>query len=264
MRRSFLPLLLVAWLVAGCGSDAGRDGGSPVQPPAEATLSMTLERASASLIPAEADSALVRVWNTRNSVNAVKRVAVPAPGSSTETSFLLPVGEDYNVGVAAYESGHLSLTPGLAFGMTGGVAIRSGQVNRAEVEVRPVAIDIVAPDTLQSSDIIDIELGINFDNTDRVFNLAYLYWGSEPWKSDGGAAESENRGSVGDGMRIPIAVPTADVDTATYFQAALTLNRTGWMTGSRIIRFFSPSVSRGEDLVRVPVVVPNGGLTVIF
>lgn len=225
---------------------------------------MTLERASTSLIPAEADSALVRVWNTRNSVNAVKRVAVPAPGSSTETSFLLPVGEDYNVGVAAYASGRSGLTAGLAFGMTRGVAIRSGQANRAEVDVRPVAIDIVAPDTLQSSDVVDIELGIDIDNTDGVFTMASLFWGNEPWTSDGGAPESESDGRVGDGMRIQIAVPTADTDTATFFQASLMLNRTDWMTGSRMIRFFSPSVSRGEDLVRVPVVVPSGGLTVVF
>lgn len=261
-RLGLISLGVVGVLVvAGCDGNSARV--SVTEPAGEAQLRMMLKRSAASLIPAAAESAFVRVWNNTGSINALKSVAIPAPGTTASVDFLLPVGEGYSVGVIAYaHDGYMR--QGLALGVAREVPVRSGVANEAQVDVKPPEFSISAAPVFESGSMTEVTVRSPLLMSEDFFVGVRLDYGLEPWSEGDTAPVSTGFELVrADSVAIPFTVPTVDADTAVYMQAGFGVLNENWVVDG-MIEFLLPSVRAGAELYRVPVAVPSSGLTVVF
>ncbi|MBA2685776.1 MAG: hypothetical protein H0U66_14925 [Gemmatimonadaceae bacterium] len=86
-------------------SHAGTDTlvvADPTGSPSTGVLHFNLTRSSTSLVPATADSALVRVRNTTSGFDETFAAKIPTPGATTVVSVQVPADTGYVVAVAAF------------------------------------------------------------------------------------------------------------------------------------------------------------------
>lgn len=264
MRAAACVLLALS---AACGGEGG--GTPPTQTGGTGDFTMTLMRSANSQIPALADSALVRIWNTASNVNALKAVAIPAPGTQSQVQFSLPAGTGYSVGVVAYRFNPVSIgREGFAAGVTHNVTILADQANQAVVNVLPVALNKSGPDTLRAGTTGTFTFTFTDPALahDQMLGLNYFVRvRSTPWTNDSDFIPSvAGHGRVPGGFTVDITAPAVDADSAVYVQPRA---QTGpqWPTGpGGQVSFFIPSLSRGQALFRVPVKPAAGSITIVF
>jgi len=130
-------------LAGACGGGAGIT--SPT-PGTRSTVSLTIVR-SASLIPANADSAFVKVWG--GATDVVVPTAIPAPGASNVVSIDVPPGSNYSIEIVAFHDIHDGIRVALAGGEVSNLTFNPG-TNSETVPVAPWAFTVAGPDTIQS------------------------------------------------------------------------------------------------------------------
>lgn len=263
-RAAAFALLVLS---AACGGDG--PGTPPTEPGGTGDFTMTLMRAANSQIPALADSALVRIWNTTNNVNALKAVAIPAPGATSQVNFSLPSGSGYSVGVVAYRFNSVGIgREGFAAGVTHNVTILADQANQAAVNVLPLSLTMSGPDTLRAGTTATYTFVFSDPALAHEEMLGQNYFvrvRNTPWTSDSEFIPSMGaHGRVPGGFTAEFPAPTVDADSAVYVQPRA---RTGsqWPTGEGgPVHFFVPSLSRGQALFRIPVKPATGSITIVF
>jgi hypothetical protein len=261
MRKNIALAGLLA-LTAACG-----EGGTPpTETSGTGEFVMTLARAANSTIPAQADSALVRVWRG-SQVNAVKAVAIPAPGATTQVQFNLPANSGYSVGVLAFRFNVNGIgREGFAAGVTHNVDIVADQANQAAVNVAPVTLSRTGPDTMRAG--VSSTFTFTFDNpaiaTEEMLGNPYVRSRMTPWTSDSEFIPGGFVPNTATGFTYTVAGPTVDADSALYIQTRL-MTGGGWTApGVNPVMFYIPSLSLGQPLIRVPVKPASGSLTVVF
>lgn len=262
-KRAAAGLLLL--VSAACGGEGG-GGTPPTEPGATGEFVMNIARAANSTIPAEADSALVRIWRG-TTVNALKAVAIPAPGATTQVQFNLPAADGYSVGVVAYRFNSNSIgREGFAAGVTHNVTILADQANQAAVNVAPVTLTRTGADTLRAGSTVTETY--TFSNpalatSEMLGENAYVRVRATPWTSDSEFVQTVVGVPNGTGFTASVTVPAFDADSALYLQPLLSTSAS-WPVEGRPVRFFVPSTNRGQPLIRLPAKPASGSITIVF
>jgi hypothetical protein len=268
-RTAILNLVLAAiFTLSACssGSDAGIVApGKQSQP---ATMKVVLRRLNNnSIIPVQAESAFVRVWQNTTGVNQVQQVAVPAPGDSTSLSFTLTADTAYHVAVLAWapEGGNLSLVAG---GESDGITIVANQKNAASVSVQPYNVSITGADTLHSGQPVTLTTTITGGPT-SFFTWSAWFNGEIPTPLNLVATNLPATGGV---STVTFTPPIVGVDTAMYIECdfdMLMMDNGPWNTPGHTGATFvlhNPSPTLGQSPLRLPLKAPStlGTLDVSF
>jgi hypothetical protein len=244
---------------------AGGGGTEPTPPAQSGELRMTLVRSTSSSVPAAADSALVRVWHPMAGTNQVQRVAIPAPGASTQVSFNLPARSGYSVGVVAFRvNPAANVREVLAGGRTADVTVSGGQTSQAAINVVPWQMTLAGPDTLISGEPAALTATVSGGPVADFFVEGFFHVGLSPWASLSSLPTSLPGTLVGNQLNGSIVAPTVQADTAVHIQMDLRMNGNDWQSTNLSLIAFLPSLTLGESLIRRPLRVPNGGLIVTF
>ncbi|MBB4637313.1 hypothetical protein [Longimicrobium terrae] len=266
MNTRALSLLLVSLLATAACGDGGGSRTTPLEPVETAEFHMTLGRSANSAIPAAADSALIRIWNSRAGVNAFKAVAIPAPGTQTQVQFSLPANTGYSVGVVAFTRSSASLREGLAAGVTHEVSILADQANTATVNVQPVSLTMSAPAFIRGGTKATLNFTLNnpeLASREMLGGNFYVNTGMTPWTSDATVNQQLDGQTTSTGYTFDVTAPTVEADTAIYLQGRILISFNWEPSGTPVI-FYAPSVNRGQALFRVPVRPASGTITVLF
>jgi hypothetical protein len=227
---------------------------------------LALARAAESQVPTQAESAFVRVSHPTSGFLQIKQAPIPAPGTTAEVAFSVPVGAGYSVAVVAYRRDASSVREALAGGKTDNVTVSADQPSRVSIDVVPWAITINAPTELVSGQQATFTATLTQGPTDGFLtNDAFLIIGLTPWTTLSDIPGPTRSGlRSGNQLSITANAPTVDADTAVRIQFNVRLNHFEWNYPNFAIMSFHPSLTLGGELHRIPVKRPAGSLIVTF
>lgn len=146
--RSSVPGLVLSALVALAACSGGDHTPTTPPPEGQGELKFTIQRLANSNVPSIADSAVIRVWNTGLGINQVQAVKIPAPGATTQAVFVVPGGTGYQVAVLPFKRQFVRYA--VAGGRTDNITVITGQDNPVSVNVQPIAVALLGPDSITS------------------------------------------------------------------------------------------------------------------
>lgn len=256
MRR-LIAMSVLAMIACGDGSPA------EPPPPGEGRVSMALARSLSSAVPNEADSAFVRVWHSAGT-NAVRQVAIPAPGTETTVEISVPARTGYSVGVVAYRfNSALNVREALAGGRADDITVTADQASEVQLSVDPWSIALSAPDTLISGENTSITAAITGPVND-FFVSTFMYTSLTPWTEVSTLPASRAGTLQGNQLSFTFPVPTVTSDTTLYLQFDLRANSTEWQSTGFALIAFMPSTRLGAPLFVRRIKLAGGTIRVVF
>jgi hypothetical protein len=251
--RQWHGLAVVATIIALCGCSLGDHDVGP-----EGEIVFTFQRGGSSLLPAEADSALVRVWDRSTGGSTVRAFAIPADVSA---SVSIPVsayiGTLYQVDAVAFHSAENDHRVALAAGEVQGVTVAAGQNSVLHFAISPWTATLDAPDTLVSgaSATFTLTLGDAVPVEDVFASAATLTYEIGPM----GTPQQADVTRTGKVATATFVVPEVAADTALYFQYSFDIDTNAFETGGATFTADVPEPTAGEALLRLPVRAALGG-----
>lgn len=225
-------------------------------------MQLTLKRAANSLIPSAADSAVVRVWNATTNFSGVQAVQLPAPGTTTSMDFAVPSGSGYSVGVLAFKSPQTSFRHALAGGRTDNVTVSPSASTPVSVDVKQWTYALSGPDTMVSGQSVTYSLAITSGPVEDFFStLSVVHMFLDTTKSE---VLNPNVTRSGNTVAVTFNAPTVSADTALFMGFGLYVDGTAWQFNGASFAADLPSRSLGEALLRRPIKLPGGTITVTF
>lgn len=246
-------VVFVATAIALLSCSIGDNDDEPV-----GDIVFTFERGGSSLLPAQADSALVRVWDRSSGASTVKAFEIPTDVSaSVSIQASAYVGTLYQVDVLAFHAVAGGHRVALAGGEVQGITVGARQNSVLHFPIDPWTATLDAPDTLVAGQgvTVTLTLGDAAPVEDVFASSGAMSYAIGPTGTPQQVDVTRN-GSV---ATATFVVPEVAADTALYFQYSFDIDPDDFGSSAAMFTAQVPETLAGEALLRRPVRAALGG-----
>jgi len=244
---------VVASAIALGGCSFGEDDVAPV-----GDIVFTFQRGGTSMLPPEADSALVRIWDRSTGSSTLRAFAIsPEVSASVSIEVSAYVGSLYQVDVVAYHTEGGGHRIALAAGEAQGVTVSARQNTVLHFQISPWTATLDAPDTLAAGESATLTLTLgDVAPVDDVFaGDATLSYTVGPT----GAPQQVNVTRNGRVVTATLVVPDVAADTALYLHYGFDIDPETFGSAGTTFTADVPETMVGEALLRRPVRAAQAG-----
>jgi len=240
--------------------------GDGVQDSGDVELAIT--RSTASQVPPEADSAVIRIAHPTAGTNLIRRVAIPNLGDTTRVSIRAPARSGYTIAVAAY-AGYNGTTRANRWWLVGGnaqdVAITSDAPARVHIPLQRWGMRVWVPDSIVPGEPTTFSGRIT--GAPSYFGGGFLCMSLARWTTTETlgrpcASPKPPVTMLGDSFQATFNALAADADTTAWYAIDFWVDTQPWQTGGLDYALL-PALILGDTLRHVPVRV-SGEIIVTF